>query len=59
MRPFSFLSLAALALLASANDTSDVLSLVASDFEAKVNPESLILVEFFVRFASVWFWLLC
>ncbi|KAK7470599.1 protein disulfide-isomerase precursor [Stygiomarasmius scandens] len=47
MRPFSFLSLAALALLASANDTSDVLSLVASDFEAKVNPESLILVEFF------------
>ncbi|KAF5344150.1 hypothetical protein D9758_008908 [Tetrapyrgos nigripes] len=32
---------------ATAADDSDVISLVASDFEAKVNPEPLVLVEFF------------
>ena len=36
-----------LALGVLAEDASDVLNLVASDFEAKVKDEPLILVEFF------------
>ncbi|KAJ8086679.1 protein disulfide-isomerase precursor [Marasmius tenuissimus] len=41
------LSLASLAIAADADAPSDVLTLSNTDFESKVNPEQLILVEFF------------
>jgi hypothetical protein len=43
----SAFTLAYLSLGVLAEDASDVLNLVASDFEAKVKDEPLILVEFF------------
>lgn len=46
---FSSVSALALALatLAAAEEASDVINLSASDFDSLVNPEPLILVEFF------------
>ncbi|KIY49249.1 disulfide isomerase [Fistulina hepatica ATCC 64428] len=47
MRLSSLSALASLAAVALAADVSDVISLTASTFEPIVNPESLMLVEFF------------
>lgn len=47
MRLLSFLPPVALAALVAADAASDVLSLTATTFESSVNPEPLILVEFF------------
>jgi len=41
------LSFASLAFAADPDAHSDVLDLTSADFESKVNPEALILVEFF------------
>lgn len=39
--------------LADGDAPSDVLNLVATDFDAKVNPESLMLVEFFAPWSEL------